>query len=287
MKHALAGLAALLCAGAGAASAPALRDLIWTDPATDVAHALTHAPRECLSARTNDVELGRALFRSRTLLGGPAARVGLSCDSCHSTGRTNAHFLLPELTDRAGHADVTSAWSSRVRDDGVANPRPIPDLAGAATRASFGAQREPSLDTFMRSVIVDEFQGALPSDATMAALHAYIAALEPCEGATPLTLTDIITDARRAAIAAERASTSDPTTARLAHLAAQDALARLTERLPERRFQRERRELESLARDLAPTPTWRARFEALATRLTRRERATYANEQTLRRALQR
>lgn len=286
MKRTFAIAAALFCAAA-VAPAPALRDLIWTDPNTDVAHALTHAPRECLSATTPDVELGRALFRSRTLLGGPAARVGLSCDSCHSNGRTNAHFLLPELTDIPGHADVTTAWSSRVREDNLHNPRPIPDLAGAATRATFGAQREPSLDAFMRSVIVDEFQGAPPSDTTTAALHAYIAALDPCEGETPLTIADVINDARRAAAAAERAANGEPSTARLVTLAAQDALARLTERLPERRFARERREIETLSRDLAPTPEWRARFEALATRLTRRDRATYANEATLRNALQR
>ncbi len=285
MKRSFVFAAALLCAAA-AAPAPTLRDLIWTDPNTDVAHALTHAPRECLSAIAPDVELGRALFRSRTLLGGPAARVGLSCDSCHSNGRANAHFLLPELTDIPGHADVTSSWSSRVREDGVHNPRPIPDLAGAATRTSFGAQREPSLDAFMRSVIVDEFQGAPPSDAMMAALHAYIAALEPCDGETPLTLTDGLNDARRAIAAAGHAN-SDPATSRLAALAAQDALARITERLPERRFARERRALEALSREVTATPTqeWRARFEAVATRLQRRERATYANEATLRNAL--
>jgi len=294
VRRALLVAAALVCAAAaGPSSPPSLRDLIWTDTNTDVARALTHAPAECLSARTPDAELGRALFRSRTLLGGPAARVGLSCDSCHTNGRANAHFLLPELTDIAGHADVTSAWSSRVRDDGVHNPRPIPDLAGVATRTSFGADQEPSLDAFVRSVIVDEFQGAPPSEQTMRALHAYLTALDaPCAGEVRVTLASILDDARRAAATSNRAAHDEPATARLATLAAQDALARITERLPERAFARERRDIEALSRDLAAargatTPAWRARFDAVARRLLGRERATYANEATLRRALAR
>jgi hypothetical protein len=84
-------------------------------------------------------------------------------------------------------------------------------------------------------------------------------------------------------------------------LAAQDAMVRIAERLPARRFARERRRFEMLSRELgamrnaedvhaamaAALPGWRARFDAAVTRTGRRERQTYFNEATLRRALAR
>jgi hypothetical protein len=287
--------ACALTAAAGPASPPALRDLIWTDPSAERALALTHHPSGCLARRDEAVEAGRALFMSRTLLGGPAARIGLSCASCHVNGRDNPHFLLLELTDRAGFADVTSGWSSTVRDDGVANPVRIPDLADVASRASFGAQREPSLEAFVESVIVDEFQGAPPSPRVRAALLAYLGAIrtEACGDAEAVTMAALADDARRAFAAA--GASDDAALRDLLLLATQDALARIVERLPARAFARERAGLELIARetgalrgvafDAATMTAWRARFDALARRLERRERRTYANARTLARAL--
>src|SRR5262249_10135020 len=126
-------LAALTLAATAPAAAPVLNEQVWTQAGPGLAHALTHAPPECLNAAgRSDVELGRALFRSPILLGGPVARIGLSCASCHQNGRANARFFLDELTDRPGHADVTSEWASAVRGDRVMNPRPIPDLVDVA-----------------------------------------------------------------------------------------------------------------------------------------------------------
>lgn len=283
------------CVTAATPEPPTLRELIWTDPAADRAHVLTHEPGECIAARTPEIDAGRALFMSRTLLGGPAARIGLSCASCHVNGRANAHFLLPELTDRPGHADVTSEWSSKVRGDGVDNPVAIPDLAGVGAKAAFGQQREPSLRAFVHGVIVEEFQGPEPPAAAMEALLAYLRALElaACAEETPVSIALLIDDARRAFAAAlnePNAATSD-----LLILAAQDALARIVERLPPRAFARERRDLESLARDLGAARetglarialAWSARLDAVAARLEARAHATYASENVLRRALQ-
>jgi hypothetical protein len=293
-------LAALVPLTAADAPGPILlREQAWTAPGAARAYDMTHAPAECVSARTAQTEIGRALFRSPGLLGGPAARAGLSCNACHSSGRVNQRFLLPELTDRAGAVDVTSEWSSRVRGDGVMNPVDIPDLAGVGQRAALGRARDPSLEHFVHSVIVEEFQGAEPPAQAEAGLIAYLRALAPCSPApVPVTLAAAADDVRRALAAAEA---SDAPTARQVLLAAQDAMGRIVERLPARRFARERRSFETLSRELgamrnagdahaamaAALPGWRARFDAAVTRTARRERQTYFNEATLRRALER
>lgn len=282
---------AALALAASPGGAHVVRDEIWTAASAQLAYDLTHTPGECLpvEARTDEVELGRALFRSPTLLGGPAARVGLSCQSCHSNGRRNARFLLPELTDRVGAADVTSEWSSAVRGDGIMNPRAIPDLAGVAGRASFGHNNDPSLDHFVHSVIVEEFQGADPPAQALGAVIAYLNALNParCDAWGRVTLASAAQDVRRALRAAQ--ATQDSATANLANLAARDRIGYIVERLPPRRFARERRQLEQLARELiaAPdSPGWHARFDALIVSIERRERRTYFNERTLAQALE-
>ena len=297
----VAAFAALVLTSGAAPSALLLREQAWTAPGETLAHDLTHAPGECLEARTPQTEIGRALFRTPVLLGGPAARAGLSCNACHSNGGVNARFLLPELTDRAGHADVTSEWSSHVRGDGILNPLPIPDLADVSQRATLGRTREPSLEAFVRSAIVEEFQGQPPPAQAFDGMIAYLRALrsDPCvEGMTRLTLRDAADDVRRAVAAAE---TADAATAKLLLLAGQDAVGRIVERLPVRAFSRDRGRFESLARELGAmrnaedvsatmataVPGWRVRFDAAVTRTARREARTYFNEATLRRALER
>jgi hypothetical protein len=293
-------LAALALLGAAAPS-PVLRDALWTAPGAERAHDLTHAPPECLGegGDRQAIELGRALFRSPTLLGGPAARIGLSCAACHTNGRTNARFFLPELTDRPGAADVTSEWSSAVRGDGTMNPRPIPDLVGVGARATFGSGGETSLRAFVHSVIVEEFQGAEPPPRALDGVIAYLEALDadacPAQATQPLSLAESADDVRRARAAAiESAAGGDEASAALAVLAAQDAIARIVERLPAQRFARSRRALEGLASDLgrmraAPDlaaalsePGWRVRYDAAIAKLTPRERETYFNEAVLR-----
>lgn len=291
-------LAAVFALGAAAPAAPiVLREQAWM-PGAD-ARALLEEPAECLATRDRAVEIGRALFRSPALLGGPAARAGLSCNACHSGGRRNARFLLPELSDRAGAADVTSEWSSKVRGDGIANAIDIPDLSGVTQRDAFGQSRDPSLEHFLHGVMVDEFQGEEPSAEVMAGLVAYLRALDEGEcarGGAPITLTTAADDVRRAVAAADGA---DAATAQLVLLAAQDAMGRIVERLPPRRFARERNAFEALSRELgamrtaddvaatmeAALPGWRARFDANVAHVARLERQTYFNERRLARAL--
>lgn len=297
----IAALAALVLTGAAAPAALLLREQSWTAAGETLAHDLTHAPGECLAERTLPTEIGRALFRSPVLFGGPAARAGLSCHACHSNGGVNARFLLPELTDRAGHADVTSEWSSKVRGDGVLNPLPIPDLMDVSSRASFGHVHEPSLETFVRSVIVEEFQGEPPPAQAFEGMIAYLRALRSgaCPGGTAaITLATATDDVHRAVSTAEGAETA---TARLLLLAGQDAVGRIVERLPTAGFARDRQTLETLARELgalrnaqdlstaatATLPGWRARFDGAVAAIAPREASTYFNESTLGAALTR
>ena len=295
-------LAALILAATAPSDAPhLLRAQAWSANDAALAHDLTHAPRECVGALSAEAEAGRALFRSPGLLGGPAARLGLSCNACHSNGRVNATFFLPELTNRAGAADVTSEWASKVRGDGVMNPRDIPDLAGVAQRPTHGRLADPSLSHFVASVIEEEFQGEAPSPQAFNDLMAYLRALDAnaCSpGEVALTLSDAAGDVRRAVSAAERA---DAPSASALLLAAQDAMGRVVERLPPARFARQRRALEDLSRELGAMRTsgealaaletgaagWGARFDAIIAQIARRERATYFNEATLRSALSR
>ena len=285
-------------------SAPVLREQIWTEHSATLAHDLTHAPRECVQrsadkAEQRAIEIGRALFRSPVLLGGPAARTGLSCNACHSNGRVNAHFLLPELTDRAGAADVTSEWASKIRGDGVMNPRAIPDLAGVGAKATHGRLNDPSLEHFTHAVMTEEFQGPEPPPAAFAGVIAYLRALDPAacgSGEATETLAGGANDVRRALTAAQ--STDDPRTASLLVYATQDAVGRLVERLPAARFATERRQLEDLSRQLWPVrdadaqvlpalkamaPAWGARFDGMVARIAPHESETYFDEAQVRR----
>lgn len=291
---------ALLLIAAAPASSPVLRAEGWTAPSPSRAMALSSAPAECLAHTDDAIETGRALFRSAVLFGGPAARVGLSCEACHAGGRVNSHFLLAELGDRPGEVDVTSEWASKTRGDSIRNPVPIPDLAGTGTRASFGGKRVASLDAFVRDVIVEEFQGQPPPDAALAGLIAYIRALDPATcraGQEPITLTDAADDVRRALAAAVRQSQRrDMATASLLLYAAQDSVARIVERLPPGAFAPERSALTQLARELGAlrsephrfaeaAPAWSARFAGVVGRLSRRESRTYFNPRRLARAM--
>lgn len=292
--------ALFLLAAAPGAAPTVLAAQAWTVRGEQLAHDLTTAPGECLSARTPQIEAGRALFRSPTLIGGPASRLGMSCNSCHVNGRGNTRFILPEMTDRMGAADVTSEWASHVRGDGVMNPVDIPDLVDVGARVSYGHAHDPSLEHFAHSVIVEEFQGEEPPPAAMASVVAYLRALrsEACVGETAITLAGAADDVRRALSAGESA---DATTARLLLLSAQEAIGRIVERLPARAFARDRGRFASLARELGrlrdagdvgaawtqAAPGWQARFDAAVARVAPRETASYFNEATLRAALTR
>ena len=240
MQTAWAGALLLaVCLPIAAAASPVpLREARWLLPERQ-AHALSHAPTECLNAApeastTRRIEIGRTAFRSPLLLGGQAARAGLSCNSCHRNGRGNPDFLFHGLSGAPGTADVTSSLMSSHRGDGVINPVAIPDLVGTAPTVS-RAVGDPALAAFIRGLIVEEFDGAEPSETVLAGIVEYVRALSPqaCPAQVEqrVRLADHIDNARRAARAAQYAlELHDRATARLMLSGARHELGLIDER---------------------------------------------------------
>jgi hypothetical protein len=173
-------LSALLILAAGASTPLPLKEAHWIS-AERRASVLSTEPGPCIAIPDDpDAEeamlVGAALFRTPLLLGGQAARSGLSCHSCHRNGRGNPAFLFPGLSGKPGTADVTSSIFSRQRGDGHFNPREIPDLSYDPPKVS----RDPSsseLESFIRGLIVEEFDGPEPDKAALSGLATYVRAL--------------------------------------------------------------------------------------------------------------
>jgi len=263
--------AAALCSGAGAGDPP-IRAARWTT-AERRFDALTHQPAECVAphAPGSPIGIGRAAFRTPLLLGGQAARAGLSCASCHRNGRGNPDFLFPGLSGAPGTADVTSSLMSGVRGDHAFNPVPIPDLAGERHRVPRGPSPAP-LRRFIRGLIVEEFDGAEPAPAVLDGLTAYVRAIDArhcgARGAARLSLAGQLDDADRAARAAAAAlRREDVPTARLMLGSARTTLGLIDERFAGREREqqlliRADRTLRDIIGEIEPSPAGAA--DALA-----------------------
>jgi hypothetical protein len=235
-----AGLAALALAAA-ATAAPPIRGMLWLSKSADPARALGALPTECLRrpadpAQARKVEIGRAAFRTPVVLGGQAARAGLSCETCHRQGRGNPDFQFPGVSGPPGTADVTDSLFSTHRGDGTDNPKPIPDLSGPKTTLKVDqAPKAAKLEAFIHGLVTEEFDGPEPTPATLAGLAAYVRALDPAacpaEPRQPLTLALLMTDARRALVAARQtAAAGDRPTAVVMVAAARARLGLIDER---------------------------------------------------------
>lgn len=172
--------------------------------------ALSRQPRECLRPAADEAEkqavlIGRTAFSAPLLLGGQAARAGLSCSSCHRRGRGNPDFTFPGLSGAAGTADVTSSVLSSHRGDGTHNPKPIPDLADSPRLAAHDRESR-ALETFIRGLIVEEFDGPQPTPAVLRGLAEYVRAVDPkacpAKGNEPVRLEAMLSDAGMALTAA-------------------------------------------------------------------------------------
>ncbi len=231
------GAAAALAGAAPPAANLPIRSAQWLDQSQRL-QALTSQPLECAAIpRTPGdrrlFEIGRAAFRAPLLLGGQAARSGLSCASCHSNGRRNQAFQFPGLSGEPGTADVTSSLMSSHRGNSVFDPRPIPDLAlpGKVSRS----RTNPVLETFIRGLIVEEFDGAEPPVLILQGLGAYVRAVgrPGCDpkGRMPVRLATMTGDAVRAVDASVRAWRSgDAAAARLLLSSARSTLGLIDER---------------------------------------------------------
>jgi len=247
----LLSLAAL--AGAAAAATTAKLPILaanWLTPEGRVV-ALTTRPRDCARppAKADEralFEVGRTAFRAPLLLGGQAARAGLSCESCHSNGRRNSAFRFPGLSGAAGTADVTSSIMSSHRGNGVFDPKPIPDLARPVK-----VSRDPqsgALERFVHGLITEEFDGPQPPALVERGLAVYIRSMDaarcPADMREPVTLADLIDDSRRAIAAAIYAlDAGDRPAARLMVSAARSRLGLINERLDGDALARDRQRL--------------------------------------------
>jgi hypothetical protein len=220
---------------------PPIRAMLWAAKDADPAHALGSTPTECLEvpadpALAQAVEVGRAAFRTPVVLGGQAAMAGVSCETCHRSGRDNPDFLFPGVSGAPGTADVTNSLFSTHRGNGVDDPRPIPDLSGPKARLKVSqAPADDALKPFIHGLVVEEFDGPEPTPAVMAGLVAYVRALDPAAcPAAPRRLVDIpllMDDARRALRAAQaEIAKGDPATAVVMIAAARARLGLIDER---------------------------------------------------------
>ena len=236
----LLGLAGLLLLGAADSPQLPIREARWLKSPDLVADLITQ-PAECLEwpkdeTQRRNVAIGRELFRSPLMLGGQAARAGLSCSSCHRNGRTNPHFHFPGISGDPGTADVTASIMSSHRGDGTFNPKPIPDLGGDPAKLKIS--RDPAkndLSKFLHGLVTQEFDGTEPSQAAVESIAAYVRALKPqaCpkETSVPITLDDKITDLEWAVSLAHKAyADGDRATGRELLAAARSTLGAINER---------------------------------------------------------
>lgn len=232
----IAASALLLVGGAEPTQIP-IRDARWLQT-RDLAADLTHQPAECLSlpsdvAKRRSVEIGRIAFRAPLLLGGQAARAGLSCSSCHRNGRTNPDFHFPGLSGDPGTADVTSSIMSEHRGDGIFNPKPIPDLGGDPKKLK--QKGTPKLKSFIHGLITQEFDGPEPPPRVLDGLTNYVNNISPaaCTGPTssPVALDGMLSDVNTAVrLAQETLAAGDAATARVMLRAARSTLGSIDER---------------------------------------------------------
>ena len=160
-------------------SQPRFESLNWIGEDVDPVAHLIQEPATCLR-RGEDapVKRGELLFKSPFLLGGQAAKSGISCAACHRNGRGNIDFVLIGISGPPGTADVTNGFFSKRRADKVFNPVPIPDLAQPEGRTRVSRVEAGTLEAFLASQVSEEFEGTLPDPSVVADLAAYIRALD-------------------------------------------------------------------------------------------------------------
>lgn len=228
--------ASLLLPAADQPAGVPIREVRWLASGVPV-ERLTRLPAECSRLPADpkarrSAEIGRAMFRAPLLLGGQAARVGLSCSSCHVNGRSNPDFHFPGISGAAGTADVTASLLSSHRGDGIFNPKPIPDLAGdPAKRIVSRDPAKPDLNKFIHGLITKEFDGPEPPAAVLNGVSAYVRSIagENCgAGEVHLTVDLLISDLESALRLAR--DEGDAATARLLIGAARSNLGRIDER---------------------------------------------------------
>ncbi|HEX8263624.1 MAG TPA: hypothetical protein VF547_12185 [Allosphingosinicella sp.] len=289
---------ALLPAAAADGLRLPVREARWLAPAA-LHRGLAREPAECFARPADPAErrrawIGRIAFRTPLLLGGQAARSGLSCASCHLNGRGNPDFQFPGLSGAPGTADVTASLMSSHRGDGSFNPRPIPDLAGPRAALNIPQERgSRALEAFIRGLVVEEFDGAPPPAPVLDGLAAYVRALRPEACRSGWTRVRLASRLALVEEAVRLASAADGETRRLLLGAARSQLGAIDERFaipggePARTLLRDAdRQLAALRAGQGDLRQWRRRWPAWKRGLLRLERSSLFDSRRLRAALE-
>lgn len=249
-----------------------LPETAWIAPASDPVKALTREPAACLLPPDNpehaqQIRAGELVFKSPVLLGGQAAKAGMSCHSCHRNGRGNQDFHFEGISDAPGTADVTSGIFGRQRADDVFNPVPIPDLALPDGQDQVDRSDMTALAAFTHGQIVEEFSGVVPPEPVMSALLAYVRAIDDsaCDDPAASRAIDWRDDwnAARDAMRLAESSTDDQTAARFYTRMARAALQRLHDRYAHTTHTDIRQGLIALSRSIAQNHRWPGDSETL------------------------
>ena len=177
----IVALIAAVAACAGAAAAEFIGNASLLPAGTELGEEAFEQPREVFRSESSGgrksylINLGDIAFSSPLILGGPARRAGISCNTCHINGTTNPRLYIPGLSTQSGTFDTTGHLFNPKSDNGVLDPLSIPSLRGAHLLAPYGHDgRTVSLHDFVHDVIVNEFAGAEPSPEVLEAIVAYI-----------------------------------------------------------------------------------------------------------------
>lgn len=295
--------AALALLAADRPSDVPLREMRWLADGAP-ADRLLRQPGECVawpsSPSLNDsASIGRVAFHAPLLLGGQAARAGLSCASCHRNGRNNPDFHFPGISGGPGTADVTASLLSSHRGDGKFNPKPIPDLADPSRRKVSHDLRRDDLRKFVRGLIVEEFDGPEPPAKVLQGILDYVRFMDPdeCGKDAPVTLGDALGEVETALRLAEEefAMPGDKETARFLIGAARSTLGLIDERFSVTGLEEERATLANAAVELgalqqsvargwerAPWRRWEQAWPARKARLLAAESRSLYSESVLR-----
>lgn len=167
-----------------------LTELNWINSDASALAVLTTQPANCSVSDSVEHEgriaSGEALFNSPLLLGGQAAKAGVSCATCHRNGRDNPNFVFQGVSGEPGTADVSHGLFGKLRDDDQFNPVEIPDLALPAGKQIVFREDSRALTTFLEAQIVEEFDGVPPQEPIISDLVAYLQSLKgDCENNLP------------------------------------------------------------------------------------------------------
>ncbi|MEO1490007.1 MAG: hypothetical protein AAFR88_11325 [Pseudomonadota bacterium] len=190
-----------------------LAEALSSEPAFDRAALLDGAAQTSLAlqyqspaALRRDLLAGEMVFRAPLLLGGQAAKAGLTCHSCHVNGRGNPAFQFPAISGADGTADTTHSFFSETLGNDIFDPATIPDLTQNGKIDHDPASRD--LERFIATIVIGEFSGESVTEETLRPLTTFVRALrlvppDDTSLRTPRTLASDLQTARIALSEAE------------------------------------------------------------------------------------